>query len=287
MAEPMWVLHLDCDGLRPTAIGQHLLAEMEKPEAQAKLAPFKTIFNFDLRKQVHGLTLYSAGKSAQDAVMLVYADFEADRLVKRAKEAEDYRSTTYKAHVIHNWIDENRRGKEGVKPRVYSAIHGRRVVIFGQQEPRVARALDVLDRATASLAGSALFAQLGARGGGGFIQAAARKLDLPNSDPNTALLQSAKSARLEVGEAQGKLKAILNLDATDEEAARQMASVGQGLVALMRMQQDNPGSVKLAEGLALKQDGSGVVATLAVSAGEAIELLKANAAAKAQGKSGK
>ena len=31
-AEPIWVLHVDCDGLRPTAIGQFLLAEMEKPD---------------------------------------------------------------------------------------------------------------------------------------------------------------------------------------------------------------------------------------------------------------
>jgi hypothetical protein len=285
-AEPAWVLHVDCDNLRPTAIGQYLLAEMEKPEAQAKFAAFQTIFNFDPRKQLHGLTLYSTGKAPEHGVLLVYADFEADRLVTLAKGAKDYQSTTYKQHVIHHWIDENKKAKKGVKPRVYAAIHGGRVVIFAQQEPRVAQALDVLDRATPNLTASGVFAQLGSSSGG-FIQAAARKLDLPESDPNTAILRLAKAARLQVGEVQGQLRANLTLEASDEEVARQMATVGQGLVALMKLQKDNPGSVKLAEALTLKQDGTGLVASLAVSTTEAIELMKADAARKAQKKAEK
>ena len=185
-AEPAWVLHLDCDGLRPTAIGRFLLAEMEKPEAQAKLAAFQTIFNFDLRKQLHGLTLYSTGKAPEDGVLLVYADFEPERLVTLAKAAKDYQSTTYKQHTIHNWIDDKKKAKDGVKPRVYAAIQGGRIVVFAQQQARVAQALDVLDQAAPNLAGNTVFAQLGAGGSTGFIQAAARKLDLPDSTPNAA-----------------------------------------------------------------------------------------------------
>ena len=36
-AEPAWVLHVDCDSLRPTAIGQYLLTEMEKPDARGQV----------------------------------------------------------------------------------------------------------------------------------------------------------------------------------------------------------------------------------------------------------
>ena len=283
-ADPTWVLHVDCDSLRPTAIGQFLLAEMEKPEAQAKFAAFQTIFNFDPRKQLHGLTLYSTGKAPEDGVLLVYADFDPDRLVTLAKAAKDYASTTYKAHIIHNWIDDKKKARNGVKPRVYAAIQGGRVVIFAQQEARVAQALDVLDRAVPNLAGGTVFPQLGAGGATSFIQAAARKMDIPDSAPNAAMLKLAKSARLEMGEAQGQLKATLNLQADDEQVAQQMVSVGQGLLALMKLQKDNPGSVKLAEALSLKQDGAGVLAALAVPVADAIELMKADAARKAEKK---
>ena len=283
-AEPVWVLHVDCDALRPTTIGQFLLTEMEKPDAQAKFSAFQSIFNFDPRRQLHGLTLYSTGKTPEDGVLLVYADFDPDRLVTLAKAAKDYHGSAYKQHTIHNWIDEKKKEKEGVKPRVYAAIQGGHIVVFAQQETRVAQALDVLDRAAPNLAGSGAFPQLGASGSTSFVQAAARKMDLPDSTPNAALFRLAKSARLEIGEAQGQLKATLNLEAGSEEVATQMALVGQGLVALTKLQKDNAGSVKLAEGLSLKQDGAGVVVSLTVPTTSAIDLMKADAARKAEKK---
>src|SRR5208283_4114273 len=106
----------------------------------------------------------------------------------------------------------------------------------------------------------------------------------PDFAPDAALLRMAKMALLEIGEAQGQLKLTLNLEAGDEEVSKQMLSVGQGLVALMKLQQDNPGSIKLAEGLSLRQIGTGVAATLAVPTAEAIELMKASAAKAAQRK---
>jgi hypothetical protein len=109
-------------------------------------------------------------------------------------------------------------------------------------------------------------------------------MDLPDSTPNAALFRLAKSARLEIGEAQGQLTATLNLEAGSEEVATQMALVGQGLVALTKLQKDNAGSVKLAEGLSLKQDGSGVVVSLTVPTAGAIDLMKADAARKAEKK---
>ena len=141
----------------------------------------------------------------------------------------------------------------------------------------------MLDRAAPNLAGGTVFPQLGADGGS-FVQAAARKMDIPDSAPNAALLRLARTARLAIGEAQGQLKATLNLQADDDQIAQQMVSVGQGLLALMKLQKDNPGSVKLAEALSLKQDGAGVVAALAVPVADAIELIKADAARKAEKK---
>lgn len=281
-AEAAWVVHVDCDSLRPTAVGQYILAEMDKPDAKAKLAELQTTFNFDLRKQLHGLTLYSTGKAPEDGVLLVYGEFDADRLLTTAKAAQDYQSTPYKQHVIHNWIDDKKKPVKGVMPRVYASLVGARILVFAQQEARVAQALDVLDRASPNLAASGVFPQMGAGDSASIIQAAARRLDLPDSTPHAAILRLAKGSRLQVGEGQGKIKASLSLETSDPEVAQQMAMVGQGLLALLKLQKDNPSSLKIAEGLSLKQDGAGVVATLAIPTGEVIELMKADAARKAQ-----
>src|SRR5690349_7948887 len=65
VADPVWVLHVDLDGLRTTTVGKYIFSELDKPEAQAKLAAFQAIFNFDLAKSVHGVTLYGTSQ-AQD-----------------------------------------------------------------------------------------------------------------------------------------------------------------------------------------------------------------------------
>ncbi len=280
-AEPAFVLHLDVDALRPTAVGQYLLAEMDKPEVQAKLSALQTVFNFDPHKQLHGLTLYSTGKAPEDGVLLAYGEFEPERLITLAKGAKDYQSITYKDHTIHSWINEHKIGSSGGKPRVCAAFQGEQVVILAQKEARISEALDVLDHKARSLADSTTFPELGAPRSRGFLQAAARKLDIPDYAPNAALLRMAKTAHLEVGEDEGQLRATVSLEAGDEEVSKQMLSVGQGLVALLKLQQDNPEATKLADGLSLSQNGTNVAATLALPSAQAVDLLKAGAAKQA------
>jgi len=285
-ANPAWVAHLDFDRLRPTAIGQYILSEMNKPEAQAKLAAFQAIVSFDLRTQLHGATAYSSGPAPEDGILLVYADFDADRLVTLAKAAKDSQNNIYKNHVIYNWIDDKKKEKNGVKPRVYAAIAGARVVI-GQREERVARALDVLDSASSSLAASASLPELGAPGTTSFLEAAASRFDLPAADPNAAMFRLSRQGRLQLAESQGTLNGLLSLEAKDDEVAGHIASIAQGLIALLKLQQDKPESVKLAQALALNQDGPRVDISLTLSASDFVEMVKAGAAREAQKKAEK
>jgi hypothetical protein len=285
-ADPAWVLHLDCDKLRSSAVGQYMLGEMAKPEAEAKLAAFQTIFNFDLRTQVHGLTLFSTGTAPQDGVLVVYADFDSSRLIGLVEAANDYQTNSHNQHVIHNWIDERKPALDGVHPRTYAAFEGGRI-IFGQREGPVANALDVLDRKAPNLSSTRNFPQLGAAGNSSFIQAAARKMDLSDAAPGAAIFRMAKGIRLDIGEAQQQMTAALTLQANDEETATNMAAIGQGLVALMKSQPEKPESVKFAEALSLNQRGAEVVARLSLPATNVVAMMRAGALRKAKQDEGK
>ncbi|HWQ93636.1 MAG TPA: hypothetical protein VN673_18385 [Clostridia bacterium] len=281
-AESTWVLHVDVDALRPTAMGQHILSELNKPETQARLAAFSAVFAFDPRTALHGLTLYSAGPAPADGVLLVYADIDAGRLETLVKAAKGHESTEYKGHVIHNWIDDKKKAKNGIQPRTYAAIHGGRVVLFGQREARVAQALNVLDQTAPALSAGSNYPELGATGDTSFIQAAARKLDFPESDPNAALMRLSQSVRLLVGESQGRVNTVVTLVAKDEEVAGHMTSIAQGVVALMKLQKEKPEAVKVAEATTLKQEGATLVGTVSLPVNEVVEVLKADAARKAR-----
>ncbi len=279
-ANPAWLLHLDCVALRPTTFGLYILSETDKPETRAKLAAFQTIFNFDLRKQLHGVTLYGTSPAPEDGVLMIYADFDPARLVTLAQAAKDYQSSPHGTGVIHNWLDDKKRAKDGIKPRVYAAIQGNRV-IFGQREDSVGRALDVLAGSSPNLAGSKVFPELGLPGNVHFVEAAARKMKLPDSDPNAAILKMSQSVQLELGESQQQFAGTLMLVADSEEVAGHVQSIVQGLVSLIKLQNDKPESVKVANAITLKQEGDRVVGSLVLPAGEAVEIMKADAARKA------
>jgi hypothetical protein len=280
-ANPVWLVHFDFDGLRSTAIGNYIEGEMNKPEAQARLAAFQALFSFDLRTQLHGVTLYSTGAAPEDGVLLVYADFDANRLVTLAKAAKDSQEKTYKNHVIYSWLDENKKHGHGNAARTHAAIQGARV-IFGQREERLQQALDVLTGASANLASTRTFPQVGTVGSTSFIQAAARKMDfVSQSDPSAAVFRLAKGVRFDLNETQHQVSATLTLEGNDEEVATNIASIGQGLIALMKLQKEKPESVRFAEALSLKQDGAQVVASMTLPASEIVNLMKAGAARKA------
>jgi len=280
-SDPIWVLHVDCDALKQTVVGKYVLGEMEKPEAQKKFAAFQAIFNFDLRTGLRGFTLYGTASEPEDGVMLVYADFDAARLTTLAEGAKEHKSTTRGNHTVHSWLDEKKPAKDGVKPRSYAAIHNGRV-IFAQKESRVVDALDVLDRIRPNLSASPAYAGLGANADSSFIVGAARKIELPASDPNAAVLKQSKMVWLNIGESEGQARATLKLDANSEDVAKQIESIGRGLLGLLALQSDKPESVKLAQALAIQQEGAGVIVKLSLSVDDVVGMMKAGAAKKAE-----
>lgn len=279
-ANPTWVVHVDCDALRSTTVGQYLLGQLSKPENKARLSVLQALVGVDIATQLHGLTLYNTGTEARDGVLIVYADFDSDRLNNLAQAAKDPQSAKHHGIVIRSWTDDKKTA-EGNEKRTFGAIRGNRVIL-GQQESTVADALDVLEGG-GSLAGSRNFPELGAPDSPKCVQAAAHHLDLPGGDPNAAVLKLAQAMRLDIGESEGKVKASLALEAKDSDVAQQMYSVAQGLLALIKLQ-NKPETARLANALSLKQDNTWIVANLNVDADDVVEAIKARAAQKASRK---
>jgi len=280
IANPAWLLHLDCDSLGTGAIGQYIKSEIAKPETSDKLAAFQTIFGFDLRTQLHGITLYGASGVPEDGVMILYADFDSNRLVTLAKGADDYKSSTHNQHPISNWLDKDKAKAKGGKPRVYAAIQGNRV-IFGQREGPVAKALDVIDGTAPNMASGNAFPLLGLPASGHSIEAAASKTDLLDSDKDSAIWKLSQSIQLVLGEAQQNLQGSVTLVTDSPDVAVPLTAIVNGVAALMKLDKANPDSVAIGKALTVTQNGPQVTASLTLPADRAVEMMKAGAARKA------
>ncbi len=286
MNNPAWLLHLDCDALRPTVVGRYVLTEMDKPEARAKLAAFESLFSFDLRTQLHGVTLYGGTQLPQDGVLILYADFEPQRLVSLAKAAHDSQSSRHHHHTIYSWKDGNKKTPQAAEHRVYAAITGNRV-LCGQNEATVAAALDVMDGLSPSLAASSAFADLGVSDPGRFVEGAARRMNMPEDAPGAAILKLSKTLELVAGEQNQKFKGTLTLTADSDDVAGRIFSVAEGIVAFMKLQADNPDGARLANALTITRNGSSVVGNLTLPANDAAEMMKADAARRAAARKSK
>jgi len=276
-ANPGWIIHVDCDAIRATDVGQYVLGELDKPEVKAKISVLQSLIGLDIAKQLLGLTLYSTGNRPEYGVLIVYADFDPDKLNNLAQAAKDPQTVTHHGVTIRSWIDE-KKSSEGNQKRIYGAIKGNRVIL-GQQQATVAAALDVLEGG-ASLAGNQNYPQLGAAGSQKCFQAAAHHLDLPGNDPNAAVFKLAQGMNLDVDETDGRVKATLALEARNDQVAQQMYSVAQGMLALIKLQ-NKPETAKFADALSVKQDNAMVVANLNLDSRDLIEAMKAKAARKA------
>ena len=115
-ADPVWMAHIDFDVLRPTAIGRYVLSELEKPAALEKIQGLQAITGVDLRKQVRAATLWGPSSRPEDAAVVIYGDFDSERLIALAKALSAYEPSNHGAHVIHSWVDENKTDKSGKHP---------------------------------------------------------------------------------------------------------------------------------------------------------------------------
>jgi hypothetical protein len=262
-AEPALLVHVDCDAIRASSLGQAILSQQD---VQDKLAAVGALFDFDVRTQLHGLTVYTTEDHPKDGALIVYADFDPNRLLTLAKAADGFHGVTNGSHVIYSWLDDKKKGKDGGTPRVYGAISGHRVVI-GQDETHLAAALDVIDGTAPGLAGKNGLPQAEA-GESILLEGMLLKFDFDDSDDKAAIFKKAKSARLKLSEAGNNMTATVRLEAIDTNTSAQIAAIAQGLLAVVQLQMPNPDVAKLAQGIVIKQDGPVVELRISTSSSE-------------------
>src|SRR5205814_1558789 len=149
-------------------------------------------------------------------------------------------------------------------PRIYAALPNSGLIIFAPRRQGVTETLDVLDKKAENLAANKTYSPLvKAPDDKTFFQAAALKLVLPASNPHKVISDLTTHVRLSVREGSDEVAGVLSIGGKDEEVARNMLSIAQGIAGLVKAQQDKPKLAKLAEKVSVKQDGAEMSVTFA------------------------
>jgi hypothetical protein len=70
------------------------------------------------------------------------------------------------------------------------------------------------------------------------------------------------------------MKAAIQFEASDADTATQISAITQGLVALLRLQKNDPNDLKLANAITVKQDGPLVGCALSLPSSQLVDMIK-------------
>ncbi len=268
IADPALVVHVDVDALRSTAIAKSILSQQD---VQDKLAAFGALFDFDVRTQLHGFTIYTTEEHVQDGTLIVYADFDPNRLLTLFKGvAQDFHAITNGSHTMYTWLDDKHKDKDG-DDHMFGAIVGGRVMV-SRSETQLANSLEVVDGKTKTFSEKSL--PHSDEGESVIASGVLLKVDLGKGDDNAAILKLSKSVSAKIGEKGDKMIAHVKFEAADDETAKKIADIAQGLIAFGQLMKPNEDLAKLANSIVLKQDGSTVGVSLPVATADLLKMVK-------------
>jgi hypothetical protein len=244
-----WVIHVDVDAIRDSKIVKKAFATC--PILKNSGMVFDMIRDkagIDLRKDLHGITLYGPDSDKKHAVAIVFATVNKTLLTEKAQKAADHKLTRRGGIEIHSWTAKH-FGK--TEPGA-GAFYKDDAIVFAADVDGVSKAIDVLSGKSPGNSNPLLTGTV--RGATVIVRAA----EIPDN-VNCPILKQVKSFRVALGENDGKSFARKRIIMKTPEAAQQVKAVNDGFKALMSLYfADDADMMKIVEGSTSTLRGSTV-----------------------------
>ena len=240
-ADAKWVVHINVDAVRDSQIVKKAFETCPMLKDSGKhFDMIRDKVGIDLRKDLHGITLYGPDTDKTHGVAIVYSACNQKLLLDMVAKATDHKVTKHGAIEIHSWTD-----KHGGKTHTAAgAFYKPYVMVFASCEKGVAVAIDVLDGKSP---GGPKGALAGAPPAGATV--IVRSCAIPQ-DARCPISKQIESFRIAMGENDGKSFYRATAVMKTPETATQVKSIIDGFKALGTLRFSNDADVmKLVNGL--------------------------------------
>ncbi len=226
-ADAKWLIHVNVDAMRASIVVQkayHKCMEMHK-DAQKHFNKVQETLGLDLKKDLHGITVYGKDLDKHHGVLIVHADVNQKLLLEKAQKAPDHKVAKYGSYEVHSWT--HKHGKES--HTAYGVFFKPNVLVFAGCSSLIHGALDVLDGKSPGITDekSPLAGRL-PPGATLIVRASAI-----GSQIKCPILKEADSLRVTLGENQGESFYRARLTMKSTEAADQLKAVVEGFKAMV------------------------------------------------------
>jgi len=227
--DAVWLMHLDVDAMRESLVVQKMYARMAEkhPQVEKMMGMGAMMMGMDVRKDLHGVTVYGLDTDKKNAVMIVHADVRREQLEKMVEKARDHETREHRGITIHTWMHKGWKGRGGPAA---GAFYRDDMLVFARSADRVEMAIDVLAGKADSVASDSPLA--GRTRPGSIMVARASEVD---PDTKCPVLKQGQGFRVALGEHEGEsfYRALLEMDS--DEAAELAEDVAEGLAAVVAL----------------------------------------------------
>jgi len=251
-ADAKWVLHVDVDAVRDSLIVKKAFETCPMLKDSGKhFDMIRDKAGVDLRKDLHGVTVYGSDADRTHAVAIVFSTVNDKLLLDKAQHATDHKVTKHGEIEIHSWTQKRGEKSHPAAGAFYKAD----VLVFAASVQGVAAAIDVLDGKTPGITDPK--SPLAGRYPTGATVVIRASAIPPQS--RCPILKQTESLRIAIGENDGKSFYRARLVMKSPEAASQVSAITEGLKAIVALNFSGDAEVmKLVDGLKTTIDGKTV-----------------------------
>jgi hypothetical protein len=232
-ADAKWVAHIDLDAAKTATLAEKVLSWWLSNElVRQQLAAVKMHTGVDLVRDLHGVTFYGSRLAQNTGVVIVHANFDANRLLRIVRGKPDYNATRFDNHTLHTWTE---RKDTSDKHTVTGCVFAPELLIVGRDSAEVKAALDVLDGKSAALAGSDS-PLAGEVPEGAIVVAGVTGVPEAGVPFKSPIVNQSEFIWVALGEQDGEVFGQLKFVAKSDEAAEQVEDILRGLRAMALLQ---------------------------------------------------
>jgi hypothetical protein len=242
-----WLVHIDCESLRRTEIGEFLLKKWVEPKVAEAAGEHQDAAS-NILQRIRSISAYGADfATGRDAsgVLVINSDTDTQKAIEGLLVATILANTNGPVKQLQN----EGQSLYSIADQIFIAPQKGGSIVISKSEAQIDFARERLSGKAAKRAGKGGFGDFPAVSNGFFLLAVAEGLSLPKPIPAQAkILQMADGGRLVLGERPEGVFLDLALRGKTAEVTRQIQQVVEGMVALVTLgQPNNPDLVNLAK----------------------------------------
>lgn len=220
-----WLVHIDVDAIANSGFWELIEDHLDaKPEQAAQLQQIEMFTGMSIPQDLHAVTLLGMGFEESENVILIKGTANQGQLLGFLQMNPQFASKAHGTHDVITWED---KGKIN-----HGSFYNSELIIMGQNEQNVMRAIDALDgKSPTASAGSALTQPAGT---GVLVGLAAEGVaELANRQKDNPFMKNVKTAWFTFAQTDEKSVQLSGkLTCTDEKVAQQMKQMADGLKAV-------------------------------------------------------